>query len=44
VLTVPPRVFRVPVKSVSNGTLVVEVPNPEGAVVGGAGAVVTVKP
>jgi multidrug resistance efflux pump len=43
VLTVPPRVFRVPVKSVANGTLVVEVPNPEGAVVGGAGAVVTVK-
>lgn len=43
VLTVPPRVFRVPVKSAANGTLVVEVPNPEGAVTGGMGAVVTVK-
>lgn len=43
VLTVPPRKYTVPVKSAAAGTLVVEVPNPEGVLTPGLNAVVTVQ-
>lgn len=43
VLTVPPRKYTVPVKSAAGGTLIVEVPNPEGVLTAGLNAVVTVQ-
>ncbi|HEX6099543.1 MAG TPA: efflux RND transporter periplasmic adaptor subunit [Thermoanaerobaculia bacterium] len=43
VMTVPPRNYTVPIKNVLPGTLVVELPNPEGALTAGQTAVITVK-
>lgn len=43
VMTVPPRKYTVPVKSVLSGTIVVDLPNPEGALTAGQSAVITVK-
>jgi multidrug resistance efflux pump len=43
VLTVPPRRFTVPIKNVLPGTIVVELPNPEGMLTAGQSAVITVK-
>jgi membrane fusion protein (multidrug efflux system) len=43
VMTVPPRKYTAPIKSAVAGTLVVEVPNPEGVLTAGQAAVVTVK-
>jgi len=43
VMTVPPRKYTVPVKSAAAGTLIVELPNPEGVLTEGQNAVVTVK-
>ena len=43
VLTVPPRRYTVPVKNVLPGTVVVEVPNPEGVLTAGQSATITVK-
>ena len=43
VMTVPPRRFNVPIKNVLPGTIVVELPNPEGVLTAGQSAVITVK-
>ena len=43
VMTVPPRRFNVPIKNVLPGTVVVELPNPEGVLTAGQNAVITVK-
>jgi membrane fusion protein (multidrug efflux system) len=43
VMTVPPRRYTVPVKNVLPGTVVVELPNPEGVLTAGQNAVITVK-
>jgi membrane fusion protein, multidrug efflux system len=43
VLTVPPRNYTVRIKNVLPGTIVVELPNPEGALTAGQSAVITVK-
>lgn len=43
VMTVPPRRYTVPVKNVLPGTVVVELPNPEGVLTAGQSAVITVK-
>ncbi|HET8775378.1 MAG TPA: efflux RND transporter periplasmic adaptor subunit [Thermoanaerobaculia bacterium] len=43
VMTVPPRKYNVPVRNVLPGTIVVELPNPEGVLTAGQSAVITVK-
>jgi multidrug resistance efflux pump len=43
VMTVPPRRYTVPVRNVLAGTIVVELPNPEGVLTAGQNAVITVK-
>lgn len=43
VMTVPPRRYTVPIKNVLPGTIVVELPNPEGALTAGQNAVIAVK-
>lgn len=43
VMTVPPRRYTVPVRNVLPGTVVVELPNPEGVLTAGQSAVITVK-
>lgn len=43
VLTVPPRRYNVAIKNVLPGTIVVQLPNPEGLLTAGQNAVITVK-
>lgn len=43
VMTVPPRKYNVAVRNVLPGTIVVELPNPEGVLTAGQNAVITVK-
>jgi multidrug resistance efflux pump len=43
VMTVPPRKYNVAVRNVLPGTIVVELPNPEGVLTAGQSAVITVK-
>ncbi len=43
VMTVPPRKYNVAIKNVLPGTIVVELPNPEGVLTAGQSAVITVK-